>query len=90
MAENLGQSFLLEFKNKFDQEPANVEDIIKPIVDRNHHLIADVVEKYLLEAVQRLSNKGLIAEYLRKDQARKYFITCLEHKYLKPGSMMIL
>lgn len=88
-AEKLGQSFLLEFKNKFDQKPAYVEDIIKPIVDRNHDLIADVVEKYLLEAVQWLSNRGLIAEYIKLGQERKYFITRLGHKYLKPYTYIL-
>lgn len=88
--EHLGKSFLLEFKNRFDNKPAYVEEIIKPIVGRSHDNIADIVEKYLLEAVQWLSNKGLLAEYLRLGQDRQFFITRLGHKYLKPGSTMLL
>ena len=87
--EDLGKSFLLEFKNRFGNKPAYVEDIIKPIVDRNHNLIADIVELYLLEAVQWLTNKGLLAEFLRMGQDRKFFITRLGHRYLEPGTTMI-
>lgn len=89
--EDLGKSFLLGFKNRFNNEPGHVDDIIKlivkPIMDRdpNHNLITDIVQLHLLEAVQWLSNKGLLAEDLRMGQNGKFFITRLGHSYLEQG-----
>ena len=93
--ENLGKSFLLAFNNRFYNEPGYVEDIIKlivkPIVDRNENLIADIVELHLSEAVQWLSNKGLLAEIRSREHiGGQFFITRLGHRYLKPGSTMLL
>ena len=84
--EYLGKSFLLEFYDRFYNEPAEVEDIIKPIVDRYENLMADTVERHLLEAVQWLSNKGLLAEIISSEHiGRQFFITREGHIYSKQG-----
>lgn len=87
--EYLGKSFLLEFYDRFYNEPAEVEDIIKPIVDRNENLMADIVERNLSEAVQWLSNNGLLAESISsRHVGRQFFITRRGHNYLEPGTTM--
>ena len=88
--EYLGKSFLLEFNNEFYMKPGYVEDIIKPIVERNEGSIADMVERHLLEAVQWLSNNGLLAEYPRRNRdGSKFFITRRGHRCLEPGTRMV-
>ena len=87
--EYLGKSFLLEFNNRFYRELGCVEDIIKPIVDRNEGLIADMVERHLWEAVQWLCNHGLLAQIMSAERGIEFFITRRGHDCLEPGVTMV-
>lgn len=88
--ERLGESFLLELKNKHDEEIINLLDFVDDIVNKfSKDLNEDDVRRNLSEAVQWLCNKGLLAEYKKHTQGVEYFITRLGHEYVKPGTMLL-
>ncbi|MDE0084726.1 MAG: hypothetical protein OXU23_03375 [Candidatus Poribacteria bacterium] len=89
-SEHLGKSFLLEL-NEHDEEIINLLDFVDDIVNKfSRDLNEEDVRRNLSEAVQWLCNKGLLAEYKKHTQGVEYFITRLGHKYLKPGTTMMI